>query len=365
MKTVYYLSGDPFQYGGGATVSINVLENMLVDPKPVLVVSHYAEIPRSISNNFTVRRFWMPRNRMLQELFDQLIAPLLLLTLSADRVVCVNSIVPLLYPKRVDLFFQMRMFYFEELDSFSKKIKNCLGRMSAKKSANLYCASQDHANDMIKNLSLNPNKVKVIHLGFNSNVSMSDEFSIYRDESLLFVSVIRPYKNLDGLVEAVIKAKQQRPDLPISLDVVGEPADYPGIDAYMTKIKKRIEDSGFSDSFNFLGKLAHGSVIDKLVACKALVFPTLFEGFGLPLIEAMGTKTPVICSSVNSLPEIGGDTVVYFDINSESSLCERIIELYSHGYSTEMLNSAYLRSRCFNWKETAYAISENTEFKVI
>ena len=364
----FYFSGDPFQYGGGATVANNLLMQIAkLESKSLLIVSNYADIPHEIEDGFQVIRLWMPKNRMLMELFDQLIMPFVLLLLMPKRVICLNSILPLLYPFRMDLFFQMRMFYFEELDSFSKKIKNLLGRLSAKRANNLYCASKDHANDLISHLKLRPSKVKVIHLGFkmeNQVVDSTIGTQLERNDRLLFVSVIRPYKNLHGLVRSVIQAKIKRPDLPIHLDIVGKPANYVGIDGYMDDIHSEIAESNAQSYFTFVGSLPHEDVVTQLGQCKALVFPTKFEGFGFPLLEAMAMQSPVICSSVNSLPEIALDTVIYFDVNDADSLSSRIIDLYEQGYPQKMISLAYKRARLFRWDMAANALMNNDNFIV-
>lgn len=356
----FYLSGDPFQYGGGSTVSNNVLGNFhTCDYKPLLIVSSRVSIPVDIKNNFKIIYLWMPNNRILLELFDQIIAPFVLLFLFPKRVVCLNSIIPLIYPFRIDLFFQMRMFHFTKLDSFSKKIKNLLGEFSAKRCNNLYCASLDHANDMIKYLSLKPEKVKVIHLGYDFNHEASD---VQRTDNLLFLSVIRPYKNLHGLVDAVIMAKQNRPDLPIFLDIIGKPAKYVGIDDYMNSIHNKILSSDYPNIFKFHGALSHEESINFMKRSKCLVFPTLFEGFGLPLLEAMATSTPVISSNVNSLPEISNDTTVFIDINNVEAFSSSIIDLYENGYPTHLIDLAKVRSNDFKWSKTSNAILNNTPF---
>ncbi len=361
---VIYFSGDPFQIGGGATVAFNILKNIGTMDKVTLITSKWASIPNEIAESINIVRVWMPKNRIAIELFDQIIAPFILLCKSPSRVICLNSIVPLLYPFRIDLFFQMRMFYFDDLNSISKRIKNFLGTLSIKRAKNVYCASMDHARDIKEKLNISSNKVKVIHLGCESFDPIQIKTQTQREENLVFVSLIRPYKNLHGLVDAIIQAKVLRPDLPIQLTVVGEPANYLGINKYMADIKNKISDASMDNSIKFVGSKNHSEVLNLLSKSKAMVFPTLFEGFGLPLLEAMATKTPVITSSVNSLPEIGGDTVEYFDVNNTETLIQKIINLYDHGYDSNKIESAFIRSKRFCWKQATKAILSNKPFIV-
>lgn len=361
-KTCFYFSGNPFQYGGGATVAINLLEEIASsNVRPVLMVSQYAGIPKVIEGGFDVRRVYMPKNRILLELFDQIVAPFLLIFFMPKRVVCLNSILPILYPFRIDLFFQMRMFYFEELDSFSKKIKNKLGVLSVARANNVYCASKDHANDMVTRLNVKASKVKVIHLGFSSK---NPKKVSVRNDALVFVSVIRPYKNLHGLIDAVLSAKEKRPDLPICLNVIGEPANYLGIDDYMNSIHDAVSSSNYGSCINFLGKKTHDEVLSYLAESKCMVFPTLFEGFGLPLLEAMATSTPVLSSSVNSLPEISNGTTLFVDTEDVDAFSDKIIGLYVDDYPSSLLHLAKARADRFCWKNASEALMNNTDFIV-
>ncbi len=361
---VIYFSGDPFQLGGGATVAYNILKNIKKIDNVTLVTSRYAAVPKEISEIVDIVRVWMPKNRVAIELFDQIIAPFLLMSMRPSRVICLNSILPILYPYRIDLFFQMRMFYFDDLNPASKKIKNILGILSIKRANNVYCASMDHATDLERRLDVPLGKIKVVHLGCEIFGEAQTPALSSRGQDLIFVSVIRPYKNLHGLIEAVIQAKNLRPDLPIRLQVVGEPANYLGIEKYMTDIKKRISHASADKSIKFVGAKSHSEVLALMSISKALIFPTLFEGFGLPLLEAMATKTPVITSSVNSLPEIGGDTVEYFDVSDLQTLVKKIINLYDFGYDSNKLESALGRSKLFCWKRTARAVLLNESFIV-
>ncbi|NVK29853.1 MAG: glycosyltransferase family 4 protein [Gammaproteobacteria bacterium] len=362
MKTILYLSGDPLQYGGGATVCLNILKNIEGDDLQI-VTSNYALLPEDIGKKVKVRKLWMPRNRILLEFYDQIVAPIILFILGAQRVVCLNSIVPLLYPGRIDVFFQMRMFHFPELDNFSKKLKNILGVMSIYRAGSVYCASKDHGRDLELRLNLKRDKIKVIHLGVSAQNETTDT-TVRRKKHLLFVSVFRPYKNLHGLVRAVIKAKATRPDFPIELHVVGKPANYPGMDAYMEKLTDLIENSNYPEIVRWVGPLEQKDVFKALRRCGAFVFPTRFEGFGLPLLEAMATSTPVICSSVNSLPEVGGDTVVYFNPDDEEMLVNRILNFYENGYPTELVTKALARSQLFSWHSATQALINDQSFIV-
>ena len=159
----YYCTGNIWNIGGGATVMKHILQNTtLKRDKQLLFVSSWVDIPKSIASKFTVVKLSTSKNRVFQEFYDQIMAPCILMKYSIDRVICLNSIIPLMYPGRVDVFYQMRMFHFEDYDNILKKIKNKLGLLSLKKAHSVFVASQDHKNDLVKYIgNIQKEKIKV------------------------------------------------------------------------------------------------------------------------------------------------------------------------------------------------------------
>lgn len=372
MKIAFYCTGNIWQSGGGATVLKNILKEAANnnENEKLLYLSDYVDVPSDIENGFKVIKLKTPRHRLLLEMFDQVVAPFILMKASVDRVICLNSIVPLLYPKRVDVYFQMRMFYFEELDSLSKKIKNFLGKLSLKKATSVYIASKDHKNDLLDNLDLDKGKLKVVYLGVNHS-----ELSKYRENNdslnnttnvpyFLFISVIRPYKNLHRLIEAYIDANREIGDKLPELRIIGAPSNYVGMDEYMSDIHEKIQNSNTQSKITFLGSKPHKIAMEQLSNSQALIFPTLFEGFGLPLLEAMACKVPVVVSNRNSLPEIGGKFVEYIEPECVDDIKRKLLEVSLKGYSEQNLVRAYERAQLFNWSKTANALLEDKEYLV-
>ncbi len=85
------------------------------------------------------------------------------------------------------------------------------------------------------------------------------------------------------------------------------------------------------------------------------VFPSLYEGFGLPMLEAMNLGVPVIASNTASLPEVGGDACIYFDPNSATELSEKMSILIDNTEKRkEMIKLGKIRSEIFSWEKAAY-----------
>ena len=204
-----------FSVGWRATVARSLIKEFseIDSVDKTLFLSSGTEIDPEIASGFVVRYLRTPRSRVGLEVYDQVVGPIVLMHGRFDKVICINSIVPLLYPGRIDLLFQMRMFHFENLDSWAKKVKNLLGRASIRKSHTTFVASLDHKRDLVEHLRLSEEKIKVAHLAVRP-VELEAERSVGLERNyFLFVSVIRPYKNLHGLVEAYLDACKVYPNL--------------------------------------------------------------------------------------------------------------------------------------------------------
>ena len=364
-KIAYYCTGNIWNIGGGATVIKNILENTAYEKdEQLLFVSSWIDLPKTISSKFTVIRLKTSKNRIFQELYDQVIGPVSLLKYSIEKVICLNSIVPLLYPNRVDVFYQMRMFHFEEFDNISKKIKNIIGILSIKKAHTVFVASEDHKQDLIKNINNIKNKVKVNYLGYNPIQKESTNNIDLFENYLLFVSVIRPYKNLDRLIKAYKNILDKVGKSTPILLIAGNIANYKGSDKYMENIYNFIKKNELEEFIIFKGAEKHEDIIHLMKKSKALVFPSLFEGFGIPVLEAMANRVPVLTSNRDSLREVGSDTVIYFDPESIADMEGKIMDLLEHGYDKELIEKAFLRSKFFDWKKTTEAIENDLEYKI-
>ncbi|MGQ9661180.1 MAG: glycosyltransferase family 4 protein [Kiritimatiellia bacterium] len=103
----------------------------------------------------------------------------------------------------------------------------------------------------------------------------------------------------------------------------------------------------------FMNNPDDGQLIGLYLTCAAFVMPSLYEGFGLPVLEALACGAPVICSRVASLPEVGGDAVYYFDPRSPQQFCEALSKALADGRSPELVARRKERAMRFSWEKTA------------
>jgi len=356
----FYCPDNIFQPGGGATVAENILKTFDNGLRNDIIFSKKTSIPITLYEKYNVRRIWYPSNYLLRIFFDLFIAPFILLQYKNYRVICLNSIVPLLYPFHLEVFFQMRMFHFEELDTYSKKIKNKLGILSLLRSKKIYVASQDHKNDLMSHLSFNPDKIKVAYLGFDFNnytkQNLKSDNSLIKDNYWLFISIFRPYKNIDGLIETYGRLFSKYKEIPDLIMIGDYPSNYYGIDNYKNLILKTINKYNLSKKVIFLGLKSHKESMQYLANASLFIFPSKFEGFGLPILEAMALGVPVLSSNFHSLPEIGGDTIKYFNPDLENDFYNQLEEIYLNGYNKN-ITEAEARSKLFTWERTCSIIA--------
>ncbi len=364
-KYAFNCIGDIWQSGGGATVMRGILSNLPKNKNRIIFVSKNVKIPDDISFKSEIVYLNTPQSRLKLELFNQFVMPFILHKYKIKRLVCLDSIIPICYCGKKDLFYQDRMFHFVQLDTLSKKLKTKLGILSLKKANSVYVASKDHKNDICKHLNGISEKIKVVYLGYELNTEDSGPNAIESPQApyFLFVSVIRPYKNLHGLLESYAKLYQRHGEKIPNLYIIGGyPSGYQGIDEYKDSIMKIIDNNSLQNKVIFKGKQKFAIVEKYLKNTQCFIFPSLFEGFGLPVLEAMANKVPVISSNVHSMPEVGGDTITYFNPDDKDALFDKMEDIYLNGYSSELLQQAYDRSEKFQWKKTALAVDQDREF---
>ena len=176
-----------------------------------------------------------------------------------------------------------------------------LGLRDAEK---IICISRFTADEAMALTSIPASKLVVVHCGFDlvalnaSGTVMNEELPDVPDEFFLFVGSLEPGKNLDLLKRVYALSTNNGIALP-PLVIVG-----------VRREGVRSEGPAPHD-WRYLGRQSDAALAKLYGSALALVFPTQYEGFGLPLLEAMAHACPVICSPVASLPEVGGDAVLY------------------------------------------------------
>jgi len=174
---------------------------------------------------------------------------------------------------------------------------------------------------------------------------------------LLYAGAIRPQKNIPRLVEAFAIARAGLSDHPqyrdLRLIIVGdEISRYPSV--RQAVIQSRVEES-----VRFLGFVPFDTMRVFYSAATAFVFPSLYEGFGLPPLEAMASGTPVITSSMSSLPEVVGDAAMLVNPENVFDIARGIKEvLLSTALRERLVEAGRIHAAKYSWKNTAQQVLE-------
>lgn len=196
------------------------------------------------------------------------------------------------------------------------------------------------------------NRITVIPLGTRPTISITGEpdnqrkilekFNIESD-FWLGVGTIEPRKNYRLLIDAYYDLHDSRP-----LVIAG------GKGWLESDIGDRVKDLGIQDKVKFLGYVSEDELSALYSSCFAFVYPSYFEGFGLPVLEAMACGAAVIASSSSSLPEVGGNSVLYIDPRSKESLAQAMRSLAENPVLLRNLRLKSLeRAKKFSWHDAA------------
>ena len=185
----------------------------------------------------------------------------------------------------------------------------------------------------VEHLGLDPGRLHTVWQGVDHE-RFAPAADVEREPLLLYPARPWPHKNHARLLEAFVEIRHRRPELRLLLTGAGhDPEGLPdGVDARQVTGDELVE-------------------LYRRAAC--LVFPSLYEGFGLPPVEAMACGCPVAAAAAGSLPEVCGDAAVFFDPLDPLAIADGVEEALDR--SVELAERGLRRSRLFTWDETARA----------
>jgi glycosyltransferase involved in cell wall biosynthesis len=242
---------------------------------------------------------------------------------------------------------------------FWRGMNELFTRAPARRADHVVTVSEDARRDAITIFGLHEDKVTAIHPGLEllpaTNESDADVLRRYEIPNgaryVLHMGPMIPHKNLAALVEAFRRMLTRLPDQPLYLVLGGPPRNTHGKDAVReirfaaAPIKDRVRFPGFVPR-------EHCAVLYRNAMVYAV--PSLFEGFGLPVIEAMSCGTPVVASDRASLPEVGGDAALYFDPLCVEDLTDVLLRVATRPeVRARMVARGLARARQFTWEEAA------------
>jgi len=260
--------------------------------------------------------------------------------------------IPLFNPKKVivtvhDIGFE----HFPELYSWADKLYHKISIRFIKKFADkIITVSKFSKEDIANFYKIDPKKIKVVYNGYdNVTYKLLQNFEPkLTSKYILYIGRLEEKKNTAGLVEAFSKFKKDQPEDQHKLVLIGKPG------FGFEEVEENIKKYNLADDVVLPGWVDDDDLPIWLNGADLFVFPSLFEGFGIPVLEAMSCGCPVICSNTTSLPEAAGEAALLFDPNKIDDIVFRMKQVLLNPEVAESLQQkGLIHCQNFSWQKSA------------
>ncbi len=312
--------------------------------KPVFI---YPEIDFSLPSNWELRGIWAPR------FWTQVGLSLEMLLHPVDTLFVPAHTLPLIGGKRNIVTVHGLEYEMSPLSyGFWERLYMRLSiRYSCMKADRIIAVSENTKQDLVELYGIQKNKITIIGEGFISYPKINNpqqESSPY----LLFIGRLEERKNVVRIIEA-FEILKERYQIAHRLLLIGKKGHGYG------KIQSKIQESRFKKDIEELGYVSFDKKQTLFQNSVAFIFPSLYEGFGLPVLEAQAVGVPVVTSSTSSLPEVGGGGALYVDPMSSESIAEGIYTVLRMNAEEKIVLQGKMEKNLerFSWEKCAREIS--------
>lgn len=224
----------------------------------------------------------------------------------------------------------------------------------ARNATRVATVSEYSKRDIIETYGVEGSKIDVVYDGAHDNYRPHSDAEKEAIRSrytagchyLIFVSTILKRKNLANLLIAFDRIKTMEPGL-LKLVVVGSKV------WWQDELAEAYDKMTHKQDVIMPGHVGSDDLSALMSAADALVYPSYFEGFGIPILEAMYAETAVICSNTTSMPEVGGDAVLYIDPHSPEDIAHAISMIQQPGTREALIEKGRIQRTKYSWERTA------------
>lgn len=301
---------------------------------------------------------WPTHKPVVRIAWEQIVQPLALRRDSIDllHALAFAGPVSISIPWVVTVYDLSFVRYPQSFNTANRLYLNWAVRHSLQSADRVIAISESTKRDLVTFFGAAPDNISVVYCGLDPAFSAAHdraEIDLLRarrhlpEHFILFVGTIEPRKNVARLIRAFARAKRTA-HLPHALVLVGARGwKYAEVDAV-------IEQEGMVNDVIFAGYVPQEELPIWYRAADLFVYPSLYEGFGLPPLEAMASGTPVVTSSASSLPEVVGDAALIVAPDDETALADAIIRGVSDRVLRDELRTrGFIQAGKFSWKRTA------------
>lgn len=231
--------------------------------------------------------------------------------------------------------------------------------IAAQRATRVMTVSESSKRDILRFVDAPPEKIDVIYNAYDDRfavepreedvVRVRERFQLH-DEFVLYAGNVKPHKNLERLIQAFHLVRQRGLDH-LKLIVIGDEV------SKYAALRRAVHRYQLHKYVRFLGYLPEETLAVMYRLAGVFVFPSLYEGFGLPPLEAMASGTPVVTSNVSSLPEVAGDAALLVDPYDPGSIADGIhTVLTDEAARRELRRKGIERARDFSWETSVRRI---------
>ena len=210
-------------------------------------------------------------------------------------------------------------------------------------------------------------KIEVIYEGISSEISnfqfpisnkipnpkyQNSKYEILNTKYLLFIGRLEERKNIVGIIKAfeILKEKYKIPHKLVLAGKFGFGAE---------SIKNKIENSQYREDIILPGYVSDEEKFELLKNAEVFLFPTFYEGFGLPILEAQSVGTPVVTSNISSMPEVTGGSAILVDPKDTNAIAEAVQKLISdESHKNDIIEKGLENVKRFSWEKCAREVSD-------
>jgi alpha-1,3-rhamnosyl/mannosyltransferase len=228
-------------------------------------------------------------------------------------------------------------------------------RLALRAGDHFLAISEATRRDFLARYRLDPDRITTVPLAADVQFRPQPETAVAAlrhtlnlpEKYVLYLGINKPHKNLERLVAAWATVVNTLPDAP-TLIIAG------AWDARYAAVKTAVKQHNLTSHIRFLGPVPEADLPALYSGATLFVFPSLVEGFGLPVLEAMACGTAVACADTSSLPEVGGKAVAYFDPTNSQEMAAVLLALIQNEQTlAELAKRGLAQAGKFSWEETA------------
>ena len=353
--------GNDYRGAGASGYIYNILHH-LPAAAPELRYTVFLHEPRfSPPQDMRVKRSrWptvVPYKRIV---WEQVVAPIVLRREQVDLLHAMAFVVPMISPcptvvTILDLSFMLFPSAFKTLNRLYLRV---MTRASVRRAKYVIAISESTRRDIISRLGVPGERVKTIYCGVDSSFQPlpTAEVQAFKQQKglpeqfVFYLGTIEPRKNVSRLVEAFAALCASAPQ-----EMTGQHLVVAGGKGWLFEsVFSQVEELGIQDRVHFVGYVPEGEKRLWYNAATCFCYPSLYEGFGLPPLEAMACGVPVITSNVSSLPEVVGDAGLTVSPEDSAALCEALHQVLANpAVQADLSQKGLERAKRFSWTRAA------------